>query len=86
TLKEGLSDAEVSRSKNKIQTGTVIQGELPIGRMRTLAGRWIYNHEYRTLEEDLDRLDSITRNDLQAVAEKSKFAPLTITTLGPGAV
>lgn len=84
TFKEGLSDAEVARSKNKIQTGTVIQGELPLGRMRSLAGRWIYNHEYRTLEEDLERLDSITRGDLQAVVERCGFAPLTITTLGPG--
>jgi predicted Zn-dependent peptidase len=84
TLKEGLSDAEVLRSKNKIQTGTVIQGELPLGRMRALAARWIYNHEYRTLEEDLAQLDAITRPDLQAIIERYRFAPMTITTLGPG--
>lgn len=79
-----LTDAEVMRSKNKIQTGTVIQGELPLGRMRALAARWTYNREYRTLEQDLAQLDAITTQDLRAVVERYRFAPMTIHTLGPG--
>ena len=84
-LKEGLTEEEVQRSKNKIESGTVLQGESPLGRMRGLASRWTYNREYRSLEEDLALLESITRDDLLAVAAKSRFAPMTITTLGPQA-
>jgi predicted Zn-dependent peptidase len=83
-LTEGLSDDEVQRSKNKIETATVLHGELPLGRMRGIANRWTYTREYRTLEEDLAKLESITRADLLAVAAASGFAPMTITTLGPG--
>ncbi|HVX85432.1 MAG TPA: pitrilysin family protein [Phycisphaerae bacterium] len=83
-LKEGLSDDEVQRSKNKIETATVLHGELPLGRMRGIASRWTYTREYRTLEEDLAKLESITKDDLLAVAAGSSFAPMTITTLGPG--
>ena len=52
-LKDGLTDEEIQRSKNKIESATVLQGESTLGRMRGLASRWTYNREYRTLEEDL---------------------------------
>jgi len=84
-VQEGLSEEEVQRSKNKIESATVLQGESTLGRMRGLASRWTYNREYRSLEEDLAKLESITRDDLVAVAASNAFKPMTITTLGPGA-
>lgn len=84
-LKDGLQDDEVQRSKIKIATSTVLQGESPMGRMRGLASRWTYNREYRTLEEDLALVESITTKQLQEVAAKYAFAPMTLDTLGPGA-
>jgi predicted Zn-dependent peptidase len=83
-VQEGLTEEEVNRSKIKIETSTVLQGELPLGRMRGLAARWIYNNEYRTLEQDLALLESITKKELDAVVQKYAFKPMTITTLGPG--
>lgn len=82
---EGLTEEEVHRSKTKIESATVLQGESTLARMRGLASRWTYNHEYKSLEEDLAKLESITTNDLQDVAAANQFAPLTITTLGPDA-
>ncbi len=84
-LKEGLTEEEVHRSKTKIGTSLVLQGESTLGRMRGLAQRWTYNREYRTLEQDIAMLDSITRDQLQRVSEKYGFAPMTIDTLGPNA-
>ena len=83
-LTEGLTEEEVQRSKNKIESGTVLQGESTLGRMRGLASRWTYNREYRSLEEDLALLESIQTKDLLAVAATNSFAPMTLTTLGPG--
>jgi predicted Zn-dependent peptidase len=83
-LTEGLTEEEVQRSKNKIESGTVLQGESTLGRMRGLASRWTYNREYRSLEEDLALLESIQTKDLLAVAATNGFAPMTLTTLGPG--
>ena len=82
---EGLTEEEVTRSKNKIESATVLQGELPLGRMRGLASRWIYNNEYRSLEEDLAILESITKKSLEEVVARFNFTPMTIDTLGPGA-
>jgi predicted Zn-dependent peptidase len=84
-VKEGIGEDEMQRSKNKIETSTVLHGELPLGRMRGIASRWTYTGEYRTLEEDLAKLESIKREDLVAVAGASGFRPMTVTTLGPGA-
>jgi predicted Zn-dependent peptidase len=83
-LKDGLAADEVQRSKNKIESALVLQGESTLGRMRGLASRWIYNREYRSLEEDLAILEAIKREDLVAVAQQCGFGPMTITTLGPG--
>jgi predicted Zn-dependent peptidase len=83
-VKEGLTLDEVQRSKNKIETGTVLQGESTLARMRGLASRWTYNREYRSLEEDLAKLESINKDALVNVAGADKFGPMTITTLGPG--
>ena len=82
-LKEGLTPDEVQRSKNKIESGTVLQGESTLARMRGLASRWTYNREYRSLEEDLAKLESISRQSLLDVAASHQFGPMTITTLGP---
>jgi predicted Zn-dependent peptidase len=83
-LNEGLTEEEVQRSKTKIESGTVLQGESTLSRMRGLASRWIYNREYKSLEEDLAKLESITRKSMLGVATAHHFAPMTLTTLGPG--
>jgi len=84
-LQDGLAADEVQRSKNKIESALVLQGESTLGRMRGLASRWTYNREYRSLEEDLAILEAIRREDLVAVAKQCGFGPMTMTTLGPAA-
>src|SRR4051812_21317208 len=53
-VKDDLNDDEVERAKNKIASGIVLSGEVPIGRMRSIGGQWMYNEEYRSLEKDMD--------------------------------
>ncbi|MGC9259654.1 MAG: M16 family metallopeptidase [Phycisphaerae bacterium] len=81
----GLADSELSRSKNKIATAAVLQGELPLGRMRNICARWIYNHEYKTLEEDLQLLEGVNGAAIKKVIQEFPFHPITTTTLGPAA-
>ena len=58
-VKSDLNDDEVERAKNKIASSLVLQGEVPIGRMRSIGGQWMYNKEYRSLERDMFVLDPI---------------------------
>jgi predicted Zn-dependent peptidase len=79
-----LNDDEVERAKNKIASSLVLQGEVPLGRMRSIGGQWIYNKEYRSLEEDMETLMKVDRQSLEQLMRDFPFDPMTIVTLGPG--
>ena len=83
-VKGDLADDEVERAKNKIASSLVLQGEVPLGRMRSIGGQWIYNREYRSLEQDMATLMSVSRESLQQLMSEFPFDPMTIVSLGPG--
>jgi len=82
-VKTDLHADEVERAKNKIASSIVLQGEVPLGRMRSIGGQWIYNREYRSLEADMATLMSITPSSLQSLMNDFPFDPMTIVSLGP---
>jgi predicted Zn-dependent peptidase len=81
--KTDLNDEEVERAKNKIASSLVLSGEVPLGRMRAIGGQWIYNKEYRSLEQDMATLMSVNRDSLEQLMKDYPFDPMTIITLGP---
>ena len=84
-VKTDLSEDEVERAKNKIASSLVLSGVVPIGRMRSIGGQWIYNREYRSLEKDMATLMSLRADTLRELMREYPFDPMTIVTLGPGA-
>jgi predicted Zn-dependent peptidase len=82
--KSDLNDDEVERAKNKIASGLVLSGEVPLGRMRSIGSQWLYNREYRSLEQDMATLMSVDRQSLERLMDDFPFDPMTIVTLGPG--
>lgn len=82
--KETITDDEVERARNKIASSLVLQGEIPLGRMRGIGGQWIYNKRYRSLEEDMATLMKINTASLKELMREFPFDPMTIVTLGPG--
>ncbi len=78
-----LAENEVLQARNKITSQLVLQSEVPIGRMRSIASQWIYNHSYRTLEEDMQRLMAVQIPDLKQLARDFPLRPVTTVTLGP---
>ena len=82
-VKNDLNDEEVERAKNKIASGLVLSGEVPIGRMRAIGGQWMYNEEYRSLEQDMDTLMKVTPDSLRQLMREFTFDPMTVVSLGP---
>jgi len=82
-VKHDLTSEEVERAKNKIASGLVLNGEVPMGRLHTLGGQWIYNHEYRSLQEDMATLMALTPGSLRQLMTDFPFDPMTIVSLGP---
>jgi len=48
--KQDLNDEEVDRARNKIASRSCCRGSAA-GRMRAIGGQWVYNEEYRSLEQ-----------------------------------
>ena len=84
-VKRDLNDDEIERAKNKIASSLVLQGEVPLGRMRSIGGQWLYNKEYRSLEQDTATLMKVDRNALNALLKDFPFDPMTLIGLGPAA-
>jgi predicted Zn-dependent peptidase len=82
-VKQDLNADEVERARNKIASSIVLQGEVPLGRMRAIGGQWIYNRRYRSLEQDMQTLMSITPQSLRDLMAEFSFSPMTLVTLGP---
>src|SRR5688500_7815154 len=82
-VKQDLNGEEVERAKNKIASSLVLQGEVPLGRMRSIGGQWVYNKEYRSLEQDMATLMAVDRKSLVELMKQYTFDPMTIVTLGP---
>jgi predicted Zn-dependent peptidase len=82
--KSDLNDDEIERARNKIASGLVLSGEIPLGRMRSIGSQWLYNREYRSLEQDMATLMSVDRKSMQQLMDDFPFDPMTIVTLGPG--
>jgi predicted Zn-dependent peptidase len=83
-IKKDLNSDEVERAKNKIASGLVLGGETPMGRMPSVGSLWIYNQEYRSLEQDMETLNAITVDSLRQLMVDFPFDPMTVVTLGPG--
>jgi predicted Zn-dependent peptidase len=82
-VKGDLNSDEVERAKNKIASSLVLSGEVPLGRMRSIGSQWIYNKQYRSLEEDMATLTAIDVGSLKKLMDEYPFDPMTIVTLGP---
>ena len=84
-VRQDLSDAEVERAKNKIATSIVLSGEMPLGRVNALGSQWLYNGDYRSLEQDMQALMAVKADDLRRLMAEFTFSPMTLVTLTPEA-
>ncbi len=75
---------EIERAKNKLATQATVHEESPAGRMRGLGVQWLYLGRYVSLKEELERIMSVTADDVRALIGESGFQPRTVVRLGPG--
>jgi predicted Zn-dependent peptidase len=80
---DGVTDAELSQAKNKAESRIVLGSERSRGRLFNLAANWTQRREYRTVKADLDKYDSITRADVEAVVKKYPLVKNTTVCVGP---
>jgi predicted Zn-dependent peptidase len=74
---------EIEPVKNNAASRIVLRSERPMGRLLPLGFNWVYRHEYRTVDDDLTALGSVTRDDVARVLAAHPLDRLTTVAVGP---
>lgn len=78
-----FSDQDLERAKTKLITRIVLSGELPMGRLMALGMEWNYRTRIHTLKEDIDKIQSISKNDVESALKKYPISDLSEFRLVP---
>ncbi len=81
--KDGVTEDELRKAKNKILSALVIKNELPMGRLVDLGSNWIYLEQYRTVEDDINAVKAVTINDIHSLIEQFNPGDFTQLSIGP---
>ena len=82
-MREGLTQEELDRAKNKLLSRLVLANELPSGRLFSIGGDWLARHEYRSVAQDIEELARIALDDIHAVLKKFPLDESLTVTIGP---
>jgi predicted Zn-dependent peptidase len=82
-LIESVTLDDLERLRSKLATGVTIGGERPADRMQRLGRLWLYLGKYTTLEEEIERINAVTLDDLRATAAAFPLRPQTSGRLMP---
>jgi predicted Zn-dependent peptidase len=81
--KDGITADELTKAKNKVLSALVIKNELPMGRLVDLGFNWIYLQQYRTIEEDVNAIKTVTIDDIHSLIEEFNPGDFTQFSIGP---
>lgn len=68
-LVDSLSDDDLVRLRNKVATAATVGGERPADRMQRLGRLWTSLGRYLSLDEEIDRMNRVTLDEMRSVAE-----------------
>ncbi len=82
--REGLTADELAAGKRQLKGQLMLSLESPVSRMNRLATVGLHDEPYRRLEQLLEEIEAVTRDDVAAISAEF-FAPerQTIVRLGP---
>jgi predicted Zn-dependent peptidase len=81
--KNGVTEDELQKAKNKILSALVIKNEIPMGRLVDLGFNWIYLAEHRTVQQDIDAIKAVTVDDVNLLVKELKPGDFTQLCIGP---
>lgn len=79
----GVTDDELEQARNKVATRIVLASERPMGRLSALGSNWVFRREYRTIEDDLRTVQSLTHDDIRALLAQYPVRQTTTVGVGP---
>lgn len=81
--KNGVSQGELTKAKNKALSALVIKNELPMGRLGDLGSNWVYLKTYRQIEEDVNAIKAVGAADVNSLIKDFDLNSFTQYSIGP---
>lgn len=82
-LARSVTQDDLERLRTKLATAVTIGGERPADRMQRIGRLWTYLARHTTLEEELDRINRVTLDEVREVAAAFPLRPATVGRLIP---
>lgn len=82
-LSESLTQDDLVRARQKIATSVAVAGESPSGRMQRLGSRLASLGTFSPLEEELERINALTLDDLRTLLKQYPFDPHVVGRVVP---
>ena len=73
--RDGVTEEELQQARNKILSRVVRASERPKGRMIAVGMHWIYQHEYRTMDDELKAYEAVTTKTIREVLDRYPHRP-----------
>jgi predicted Zn-dependent peptidase len=83
THRDGVTEEELQQARNKILSRVVRASERPKGRMIAVGMHWIYQHEYRTMDDELKAYEAVTTKTIREVLDRYPIDRVSTLALGP---
>ena len=74
---------ELELAKSKVCSHIVLRAERAASRMFGIGNNWVQRGEYATVQESIQRFQSVTRQDIAEVLEKYPLTQCTSVAIGP---
>ena len=84
-LADSITEDDLEKIRCKAATGVTLAGERPGGRMQRLGRQWTSLGTYTTLEEELERINSVRAADVKQLLAQFPFRPRTVGKMLPEA-
>jgi len=81
--REGVTETELEQARNRVASAIVLSSERPMGRLGSLGSNWIYRDSYRSVQDDLDTVRSVTTADIRELLDRFPLAAISTATVGP---
>jgi len=81
--RNGVTAEELAQAKNKIASRVVRYAEKPSGRMRSIAGAWLYLNEHADVDQELAKFDAVGLGTVREYLDRYPINETTIVGYGP---
>ena len=81
--KNGITEDELRKAKNKVLSAIVIKSEVPMGLLLGLGINWVYLNKYRTIQDDIEAIKAIGVEDINSLIKDYDLRNFTRFSLGP---